>query len=55
MSGFQKHDRDFSSYDHMSTSSLEAILQADLELPDGEESDMEKILYIMEVIAQRRK
>lgn len=55
MSGFQKHDRDFSSYDHMSTDDLREILRADFELPDGEESDMEKILYIMEVIAQRRK
>lgn len=54
MSGFQGHSRDFSEYNHMSTDDLEAILQADFELPDDEESDMEKILYITEVIAQRR-
>ena len=54
MSGFQGHDRDFSQYNHMSTEELEAILQADFELPEGEESDMEKILYITEVIARRR-
>ena len=54
MSGFQRHDRDFSRYNHMSTEDLEAILQADFELPEEEESDMEKILYITEVIAQRR-
>ena len=54
MSGFQGHDRDFSRYNHMSTEDLEAILRADFELPEEEESDMEKILYITEVIARRR-
>lgn len=53
MSGFQGHGRDFSEYSHMSTDDLEAILRADFELPESEESDMEKILYITEVIAQR--
>ena len=54
MSGFQGHDRDLSRYNHMSTEELEAILRADFELPEDEESDMEKILYITEVIARRR-
>lgn len=54
MSGFQRHDRDLSRYSHMSTEELEAILQADFALPEDEESDMEKILYITEVIARRR-
>ena len=54
MSGFQGHGRDFSEYAHMRTDELEAILQTDFELPDDEESDMEKILYITEVIAKRR-
>ena len=54
MSGFQGHDRDFSRYNHMSTEELEKILRADFELPDEEESDMDKILYITEVIARRR-
>ena len=54
MSGFQRDGRDFSEYNHMSTEDLEAILRADYKLPDDEESDMEKILYITEVIAQRR-
>ena len=54
MSGFQGHDRDFSRYNHMSTEKLEEILRADFELPDEEESDMEKVLYITEVIARRR-
>ena len=54
MSGFQGHGRDLLRYNHMSTEELEAILQADFELPEEEESDMEKILYITEVIARRR-
>lgn len=54
MSGFQGHDRDLSRYNHMSTEELEAILRADFELPEEEGSDMEKILYITEVIARRR-
>ena len=53
MSGFQRHDRDLSRYNHMSTEELETVLRADFELPE-EESDMEKILYITEVIARRR-
>lgn len=54
MSGFQGHDRDLSQYNHMSTEELEKILRADFGLPEDEESDMEKILYITEVIARRR-
>ena len=54
MSGFQGYDRDLSRYNHMSTEELESILRADFELPEEEESDMEKILYITEVIARRR-
>ena len=54
MSGFQEHDRDFSQYNQMSTEELEKILRADFELPDAEGSDMAKILYITEVIAERR-
>lgn len=54
MSGFDSHSRDLSRYNHMSTEELEKILRADFELPEGEESDTEKILYITEVIAQRK-
>ena len=54
MSGFQRHGQDLSRYNHMSTEELEEILRADFALPDEEESDMEKILYITEVIARRR-
>lgn len=34
---------------------LEDILRADFLLPNGEYSDMDAILYIMEVIAKREK
>ena len=54
MSGSQGFDRDFSRYNHMSTEELEEILRADFALPEDEESDMDKILYITEVIAGRR-
>ena len=54
MSGSQGFDRDFSRYNHMSTEELEEILRADFALPEDEESDIEKILYITEVIAGRR-
>ena len=54
MSGSQGFNRDFSRYNHMNTEELEEILRADFALPEDEESDMEKILYITEVIARRR-
>jgi hypothetical protein len=47
--------RDYSKFDNMNTEMLEAILLADSQLPDGENSDTDAILYIMEVIAKREK
>ncbi|MEA4895639.1 MAG: DUF4367 domain-containing protein [Oscillospiraceae bacterium] len=47
--------RDYSKFDSMSTEMLEDILRADSQLPDGENSDTDAILYIMEVIAKREK
>ena len=44
-----------SQYDTMTTEELEEILRLDAEMPEGQESDTEKILYIMEVLAQRNK
>lgn len=44
-----------SQYDAMTTEELEEILRLDAEMPEGQESDTEKILYIMEVLAQRNK
>lgn len=47
--------RDFSMYDGMATAALEEILRLDAEAPEGEESDLELILYVMGVLADRRK
>lgn len=47
--------RDFTKYDSMETEKLEEILRLDAEAPEGQESDIEEILYIMEVLAQRDK
>ena len=46
---------DYSIYDLMETAALEEILRQDAEAPEGEESDLELILYVMEVLAERRK
>lgn len=46
--------RDFSKYDTMETEALEEILRLDSEAPEGQESDTEELLYVMEVLANRR-
>lgn len=48
-------ERDFSRYDEMDEEQLRQILREDASKPEGEESDMELMLYIMEVLAGRRK
>lgn len=45
--------RDFSKFDEMSTEELNEILRQDSQLPDGEDSDTDAILYILGVIAKR--
>ncbi len=45
---------DFSKYDAMDTKELEAILRLDSETSEGQESDTELILYVTEVLADRR-
>lgn len=45
----------FSKYDSMPTEALEEILRLDAEAPDGQESDTELLLYVMEVLANRRR
>ena len=40
------NSKDYSKYDGMSTESLEELLRLDAELPDGEGSDIDEILYI---------
>ena len=47
--------RDFSKFDKMSTEELNEILRQDSQLPDGEDSDTDAILYIMGVIAKRNQ
>lgn len=56
MSGLNRGNRkNYSQYDNMSTESLEELLRLDAELPNGEGSDIDEILYISEVIAKREK
>lgn len=47
--------QDLSQYDSMATEALEQILRADAETPAEQESDIEQILYVMEVLARREK
>ena len=46
---------DFTIYDSIATEELEEILRLDAEMPEGQESDIDKILYIMEVLAERKR
>ena len=46
---------DLSKYDAMTTEELEEILRLDAEMPEGQESDTDKILYIMEVLTERKR
>ena len=45
----------FNRFDAMSTEDLQAFLRKDASKPVGEESDTKEILYVMEVLATRRK
>lgn len=46
---------DFSRYDAMTNEELEEILRLDAQKPEGEETDLEILLYVMEVLADRRR
>ena len=46
---------DFSKYDSMSIGELEEILRADAQGPERDDSDVDEILYIMEVLAKKRR
>lgn len=46
---------DLSKYDVMTTEELEEILRLDAQAPEEQESDTETILYIMEVLAARKR
>ncbi len=47
-------DPSYSRYDNMSDEQLRHILRDDASKPEGEDTDMEMILYVMEVLAKRR-
>lgn len=46
---------DLSQYDAMTTEELEEILRLDAQAPEEQESDTDKILYIMEVLTERKR
>lgn len=47
--------RDFSKYDAMKSEDLEEILRLDADAPEGTEADTELLLYVMGVLADRRR
>lgn len=47
--------RNFSQYDTMTTEELEEILRFDTDAPEGEDTDVDVILYVLEVLADRRR
>jgi len=48
-------DNVFKKYDDMSTEELQQILREDASKPEGEENNMEALLYVMKVLANRRQ
>lgn len=48
-------NRNYSKYDAMTTKELEEILRLDTSAPEGEDPDTELLLYVMGVLANRRK
>lgn len=46
---------DYSQYDSMTTEELEEILRLDAEAPEGQATDGELLLYILEVLASRKQ
>lgn len=46
---------DFSKYDSVSIGELEEILRADAQGPERDDSDVDEILYVMEVLAKKRR
>lgn len=51
----ENQNRDFAKYDTMETEELEEILRADSQSPEGQESDGELLLYVMGVLAHRKR
>lgn len=51
----KRSNPDFSKYDSMSIGELEEILRADAQGPERDDSDVDEILYVMEVLAKERQ
>ena len=51
----ENQNREFAKYDAMATEELEEILRADSQSPEGQESDGELLLYVMGVLAHRKR
>ena len=51
----KRSNPDFSKYDSMSIGELEEILRADAMGPERADSDIDEILYVMEVLAKKRR
>lgn len=50
-----RNDIEFAKYDAMSTEELQALLREDASKPEGDETNMEVLFYVMEVLAKRRQ
>lgn len=50
-----RSNQDFSKYDSMRIEELEEILRADAMGPERDDSDVDEILYVMEVLAKKRR
>lgn len=50
-----RSNQDFSRFDSMTNEELEEILRLDAQKTEGKESDLEMLLYVMEVLAVRRE
>lgn len=50
-----RRDADYSKYEAMSTEELQQLLREDASKPEGEESNVEVLLYVMDVLAKRRQ
>lgn len=48
-------DADYSKYEAMSTEELQQLLREDASKPEGEETNVEVLLYVMDVLAKRRQ
>lgn len=51
----ERRPNDFSRYDAMTDEELEEILRLDASCPEGNETDVEEILYVMETLAGRNR